>query len=113
MAPAANIDLIKPLEKADNVPDYVDIVPISDEERDRGFNVRETLQKCMSHQQTPLVAKSDMEDLQLKYFHRGGMVVISNAILETLVDKMKDEIIEESKALQDREEVHFHQGKAT
>ncbi|KAK5203606.1 hypothetical protein LTR47_011584 [Exophiala xenobiotica] len=88
-------EMIQAQNKAETVPDYVGIVPISDKERDGGFTNRETLQKC------------------LEYFHRDGMVVITNAIPEHLVDKMNDMMIAESKALEERGDVHFHQGKST
>jgi hypothetical protein len=82
-------------DRTQTVTDHVGIVPISDEERDGHFTKRETIQKC------------------LEYFHQDGMVVITNAIPEHLVDKMNDMMISESKALEDRGDVHFHQGKST
>jgi hypothetical protein len=98
MAPSAITpppEIVEAQNKAETTPDYVGIVPISNEEREGGFTKRETLQKC------------------LEYFHRDGMVVITNAIPGHLVDEMNDMMISESKALEERGDVHFHQGKST
>jgi hypothetical protein len=71
------------------------LVRLSDEELASGNTSLDTIQAC------------------LEAFHRDGVVVLYNAIPETLIDKLNKKMIEDSIRIQDLQGTHFHQGKNT